>query len=188
MQRVRHKGFTRACFAFDQHMTIGLTKVEDIFLQTLHHGGRADQLFHQRPAIAQLAAQFTVTQRQAPRNRGLFGQFGHAVGVERLFKKIERADAHRFNGHWHIAVARDHYNRKGAVDALELLEKLHPVHARHLDVADHETRVIGTNDSLARLPHWDRFRCRIQTTQATAKWTGACLVHHQRPRFSWLGP
>ena len=144
VQRMGHQRLARPRLAVDQHMAVGLPQVENVFAQALHHGRSADQFLHQhqRRAVGQLAPQGAVVQRQAAVRRGLLGQFGHPVGVEGLFEKIERTDAHGFNRHRHISVAGDHDDRQRAVDAHQALQECHPVHAGHLDVADHDTGII----------------------------------------------
>jgi hypothetical protein len=134
VQRVGDKGLARACFTVDQHMAIGLPQIQDILTQPLHHGGLADQLFHQLPAVRQFATQRAVVHGQTAHASCLFGELGHAIGIERLFQKIKCTDTHRFDRHGHIAVAGDHNNRQGTVTAHQLFQKLHPVHAGHFDV------------------------------------------------------
>ena len=143
MQRMGHQRLASAGFTVDQHVTIGLPQIKNIFAQPLHRGGLADQFFHQLPAIRQFAPQGAVVHHQTPRIGCLLGQFRHPVGVERLFQKIKRTYAHRFHGHRHITVAGDHNDRQSTVVAHQFLEKLHPVHARHLDVGNHNARIFG---------------------------------------------
>ena len=136
MQRMGHQRLAGAGFAVDQHMAVGLPQIQDILAQPFHHARLADQLLHQHAAIRQLAPQRPVVQRQPTGLRGLLGQFGHPVGVERLFQEIEGPHPHRFHGHRHIAMPGDQDHRQAAVLSHQLLEKGHPVHARHADVAD----------------------------------------------------
>ena len=143
MQGMGDKRFSGAGFAFDQHMAVGLPQIEDILAQAIHHGAGPDQFFHNRAAIRQFAAQCASIEHQAAGVRGLFGQLGHPVGVERFFQKIIGPEAHRLDRHGHIAMPGDHDYRQGTVHAFDLFQELHPVHARHLDVADHNARIIG---------------------------------------------
>ena len=85
MKRMRDKRFARACFTFDQHMTVGLAQIKDVFFQAFHRGRLADQFLDNRRSIRQFTPQCAVIQRQTPRGRGLFRKFGHPVGVKRLF-------------------------------------------------------------------------------------------------------
>ena len=126
----------------DQHMPIGLPQIENILAQALHHRGLADQLFHQLAAVGQFTPQRAVVHDQPPRVGGFLGQLAHPVGVEGLFEEIERAHPHRLNRHRHIAMAGDHDDRQGRVATHQLFQKLHPVHARHLDVGNDDARVI----------------------------------------------
>mmetsp|Transcript_18163 Transcript_18163/g.28379 ORF Transcript_18163/g.28379 Transcript_18163/m.28379 type:complete len:234 (-) Transcript_18163:2625-3326(-) len=137
------QGLARPRLPINQNVTVRLPQIQNIFAQTLHHRRFADQLLHQLPAIAQLTAQGPVVHGQTARAGGLLGQFGHAVGVERLFQKIERAHAHRLDRHGHIAVTCNHDHRQGAVIAHQLFQKLHPVHAGHLDVGNDNAGIFG---------------------------------------------
>ncbi len=153
VQGMRDQRLARAGFPVDQHVVVRLTKVEDVLAQPLHFIRRADEFLHDDRAIRQFTAQRAVVQRQAAVLRRALGQFGHPVGVERLFKEIERADAHRLDRHRHIAVAGDHDDRQAAVEAHQALQEHHPVHAGHADVGhDHagEFGVYGFQRILGR--------------------------------------
>ena len=137
-----HQRLAGAGFAVDQDVAVGLPQIKDVFAQAVHHRTLPDQLFHQLAAIRQLAAQGAVVHHQTAGAGGLFGQLAHAVRVERLFKEIKRTDAHRLDRHRHVAVAGDHDHWQRAVVAHQFLQELHPVHAGHLDVRNHDSRII----------------------------------------------
>jgi hypothetical protein len=54
------------------------------------------------------------------------GQFGHAVGVEGLFQKVEGPDPHRLDRHRHIAMPGDHDHRQAGIHAHQRLRKAIP--------------------------------------------------------------
>ena len=126
-------------------MTIGLPQIKDVFFQPFHRCGLAHQFLDQGRAVGQFLAQRTVVQRQAPSVAGFLCQLCHAVRVERLFQKIKRANAHRLDRHGHIAMAGDHDDRQRRIDAAQLFQELHAVHAGHFHVADDNTGEIRTN-------------------------------------------
>ena len=140
VQRMRHKSFASACFAINQHMTICLTQIKNVFAQPVHCGAGPDQFLHQNGSVRQFFAQRPVIQRQATRDRGTLGQFCHPVRIERLFQKVISPDAHRLNRHRHIAMPGDQNNRQTAIHSHQTFEKAHPVHAWHLDIRYHHAR------------------------------------------------
>ena len=48
-------------------------------------------------------------------------------------------------------MAGDHNHRQAAIDAFDLLQKLHPIHARHFDVCNYNPWIIGTKN-FERIP------------------------------------
>ena len=144
MQRMGDQRFAGAGLAVDQHVTVGLAQVQDVLAQPLHGRGNPDQLFHQLATIGQLAPQLAVVHDQAAGIRRLLGQLVHPFRVEGLFQEIESAQAHRLNRHGHVAMAGDHDHGQRTVRSHQLAQELHPVHAGHLDVGNHDPGVIGT--------------------------------------------
>ena len=61
--------------------------------------------------------------------------------VDRLRHEIERAAVHRRPDIRHVAVRGDDHGREVVVAFLELSEQGQPVHARHVDVAEHHVDV-----------------------------------------------
>jgi hypothetical protein len=61
---------------------------------------------------------------------------------ERLLDETRRALVARFERVLRRAVPRDHHDRNGRVGGLDALEHFEPVHARHLDVEEHQIRWI----------------------------------------------
>ncbi len=143
MKSVRNERLAGAGFAFDQHMAVGLPDIEDILAQPLHGGARPDELFHQGRAVRQFLPQSAAVECQAAGLRRLLGQLGHPVGVEGLFEEVIGADPHCLDRHRHIAVAGDHDHRQGRIYTFEFPQKLHPVHAGHLDVGHDNAGIIG---------------------------------------------
>ena len=142
MKRVCDECLAGAGFPVDQDMAIRLPQIKNVFAQTVHHGRCANQLLHYSRAVGQFAPKRPVVERQAAGIRGLFRQLRHPIGIEGLFEEVEGAHPHRFHRHGHIPVPGDHDDRQSAVDTHQAFEKSHPVHARHLDVAYHDTRII----------------------------------------------
>ena len=63
MKRVGHKRFTSTRFTVDQHMTVRLAQIQNIFFQPRHYRRCTDQLFHQRATVRQLATQCAIIKR-----------------------------------------------------------------------------------------------------------------------------
>jgi hypothetical protein len=142
MERMGHERLARPRLAVDQHVPVGLAEVEDVLAQPLHHRRRPDELLHDAGAVRQLAPERPVVEREAARGGRLLGQLGHAVGVEGLLEEVVGADLHRLDRHRHVAVAGDEDDGQPAVDAHQLLQERHAVHAGHLDVGDDDARIV----------------------------------------------
>ena len=62
------------------------------------------------------------------------------LALERLLDEIERAQLGGFDRGVDVAVARDHDDRHRLDEMPQLLQDFEAVHARHLDVEEHEIR------------------------------------------------
>ena len=64
-----------------------------------------------------------------------------AIGIERFFEEIIRAELRGFDGGLDSAVAGDHHDLCLRIELADLLERLEPVHPFHLDVEKDEVRL-----------------------------------------------
>ncbi len=90
MQRMGHQRLAGAGLAVDQHMAVGLAQIEDILRSRSITGEVPISLFISvEPSdSSRRSARLSSVRRRAW--RGLLGQFGHPVGVERLFEEVDR--------------------------------------------------------------------------------------------------
>ena len=70
----------------------------------------------------------------------------HALAAERLVEEVDRAGADRFDRSRRIAVPGNHHDRQPFVERAQLAQDLHAVHARHLDVEQHDVRPFAADD------------------------------------------
>ena len=110
---------------------------------------------HLRLEAHVLAFQIQVLQRVAQREQD-------AVGVERLFQKIVRAELRRLHGRLNGAVTGDHDYLRVGIELAQLPQRFEPIHPLHLHIQKDEVRPeLGIQ--LQRLPagrtrpHFDGF-------------------------------
>jgi hypothetical protein len=80
---------------------------------------------------------------------------GHeqAIGaLERLVEEVGRAALDRLDRRAGGAVARDHHDRHGLVHRSQARQHVHPVHARHLDVEQHQVGAVALRQHQAFRP------------------------------------
>ena len=147
MQGVGCKGLSSAGLTIDQHMSIGLPQIQNVFAQ-LPHGGRvSSQFLNQLTPIRQLAAQSPIIKRQPPRCSRLTDDRSHIIGVKRLFEKVKRPKTHRLNGHRHITVSSNHHHRQSAITAHQFLQQAQTIHPRHANICDDDAGIIRADNA-----------------------------------------
>ena len=75
---------------------------------------------------------------EAARVDGVADRDQHALALERLLDEIERAEPRRLDRGRDVGVAGDHDDRRDLDEVPQLLQHFEAVHARHLDVEEHQ--------------------------------------------------
>ena len=143
MDHPRDHFLARARRAGDQHPAVGRGDLGDHLAQLLGGQRPADQ-----PIGGQgLGAQAAVLAAQAGRLDGPLDHQQQPVGLERLFEELVGPALDGADRGLDVAVAGDHDHRQIAVERLDQVEQLQPVHAPalHPDVEDDQGRLAGAN-------------------------------------------
>ena len=138
VDEARRQLLARPGGAGDQHPRIGGPQPLDDALEIDDRRGGADDAIGRARARAQVAdLAFQPRRLQRP-----LGHQNQAIGFERLFNEIVRAELDRRHRGLDVAVAGDHHHRHVAVLLLDDLEQLQTVEPRALqpDVEQHEMR------------------------------------------------
>ena len=154
MDRPRHQFLADAALAGEQHRRVrrrgALDRVPDLAQRrALAHHLVPD--FRRPPQRPVLVRQPRALERVPDRDQQLFAR-------RRLLDEVERAGLGRLDGSADGAVARDDHDRQIVVRGPQPLQHLETVHARHLDVKEHQIGrlALGQRDpfrSARRLEH-----------------------------------
>ena len=135
VNRARDQLLADAALALDQHGRVGRRGAADRRHHLLQRRALADHLMADFDVLLQrsvLVAQAALLERVADRHEQAIG------ALERLVEEVGRAALDRLDGRAGRAVARDHHDRHGLVHRAQARQHVHAVHARHLDVEQHE--------------------------------------------------
>ena len=153
MNRPRDELFANAALSQQHHGGIGGSGPLDRFQDRAERLAFADDLvlrLHREPERAVLLAELAHLQPVGHRHQD-------SLARERLFDEVEGAQTRGVHRVCNGAVSGDHGDRQRLVHLADFGERFEPVHARHLDVEQHEIGPIALDERRARL---DRTRRR----------------------------
>ena len=123
-----------AALAPDQHRRVGRRRLLDRPANSGERRRVADDLI----LLLGVPAVGLVLALQPPRIDGVAHGDEHAFPLERLLDEIKRAELGGFDRGVDIGVPRNHDDRRDLDEVPQLLQYFEAIHARHLDVEEHE--------------------------------------------------
>ena len=134
MDRARHQLLADAALAPDQHGGVGRRRL----LNRAAHRGQRRRVADDLVLLLGVAAIALVLGLEPPRVDGVADRDQHALALERLLDEIKRAEPRRFDRGGDVGVAGDDDDRRDLDEVPQLLQHFEAVHARHLDVEEHQ--------------------------------------------------
>ena len=136
MQRSRDELLAGTALAVDQNRGAARRRLHDQIEDLLHPRASADDLAEPVGMRLQILPEDTILGDEAALGEGVPYDGQHFVVLERLGDVVEGAPLHRGDGALDRRERRDHQHRQLVVYFSQLVERGHPVHARHHDVDD----------------------------------------------------
>ncbi len=137
-----------AAFAGQQHGGAGGRHALDGGEDLLHRRAAADDVV-ELVAPAQFLLQLAVLVAQRAHFERLVDHLHQVIERKRLEQEIGGAGLHGFHGGLHAAERRHHDHRHVRVLPADQAQQLQPVHARQLEIGEHQ---VGAVDDLERRP------------------------------------
>ena len=134
--RARHQFLADAALAPDQHGGVGRRRL----LNRAADRGQRRRIADDLVFLLGVAAIALVLGLEAAGVDGVADRDQHALAADRLLDEVERAEPRRFDGVLDVGVAGDDDDRHDLDQVPQLLQHFEAVHARHLDVAEHQVR------------------------------------------------
>jgi hypothetical protein len=137
----RDQFFSGAGFAEDADAGFAGGDAVNLREELLHGGAGADEF-----VFTETMAEFTIFVFEAGEAEGVFYGDEKFVGGERLFEKIESAEAGGFDGHFDIGLAGNENNGSLDTGFFQFFEEFEAGFAGHDDVGKNEIEMLGTNE------------------------------------------
>ena len=135
MDAARHQLFTHPAFAGDHHVGIAVGHLADQGEDLLHRRAGADN-------IVETAGDMPLALFRIDLLQGLFYRIKQFFRGERLLDKIEHPAFDRLDAFFQRTVAGHHDHRQVGVLFLDHPHQRHSVHARHLQIADDQHKIV----------------------------------------------
>jgi hypothetical protein len=151
-------------------------------LQHLHQAGAPSDDFvlrlHREPQFAVLVLERLLLQHVAQRH-------DDALAAQWLVEEVDCAGPDGIDGRGGRAVARDHHDGQRLVDGAQPAQHLHAVHARHLDVEQHQVRPFALRqlDAVLAVARPEELVVLVLEDHAQRVADRGFVVDHQDARF-----
>ena len=132
----------RAAFAHDQHRGLGIGDLCQLVVQLEHRRALAEQVFEAARTLHGLAERADLLLELPPLDCAAEND-GQQFHFDRLGDKVVGPCANRRNGRLQVAEGRHHDHRHVRPVGHQPRAELQPVHARHLQVGEHDIEILA---------------------------------------------
>ena len=132
----------RAAFAHDQHRGLGIGDLGQLVVQLEHGRALAEQVFEAARSLQRLAERMDLLLELPPFDRAAEDD-GQQLHFDRLGDEVVGPRANGGNRRLQVAEGRHHDDRHVGPVGHQPRAELQPVHARHLQVGQHDLEIFA---------------------------------------------